>query len=393
MKEQIGNQQLMLSFDELDIQKDNISDSEDLVDVDASDVIVYSRDWTIGTIYNQIILGNIDLNPKFQRRNAWTDEKRSKLIESIVMGYPVPEIVLAENPQKKRSYIVIDGKQRLLTIAGFIDNNKYQYWDKNKLKKLDVKKELNGLGYCDVDDNIRRELDNSSLRCTVITGYNDIQVLYDIFYRLNSGSVSLSTQELRQSLIPGDFADYLLEITNSKQPIHDVMNIEGPDRRFRDIENLLRIMSFVKYPQMYNGNLKKFLDDSMRRITSNWATEKNNIKDIYKKINFAIDLLSKIFNDYTAIGRKYDGDEMLGRFNKVLFEVELFYFIHLDSSIENQKEQFIKGLKELCNNDTQFRDSIESSTKSMENYRVRYSRFQDLVNNSFNLHLSINPFQ
>ena len=393
MKEQIGNQQLMLGFDELDIQKDNISDSEDLVDVDASDVIVYSRDWTIGTIYNQIILENIDLNPKFQRRNAWTDEKRSKLIESIVMGYPVPEIVLAENPQKKRSYIVIDGKQRLLTIAGFIDNNKYQYWDKNKLKKLDVKKELNGLGYCDVDDNIRRELDNSSLRCTVITGYNDIQVLYDIFYRLNSGSVSLSTQELRQSLIPGDFADYLLEITNSKQPIHDVMNVEGPDRRFRDIENLLRIMSFVKYPQMYNGNLKKFLDDSMRRITSNWATEKNDINDIYKKINFAIDLLSKIFNDYTAIGRKYDGDEMLGRFNKVLFEVELFYFIHLDSSIENQKEQFIKGLKELCNNDAQFRDSIESSTKSMENYRVRYSRFQDLVNNSFNLHLSINPFQ
>lgn len=393
MKEQIGNQQLMLSFDELDIQKDNISDSEDLVDVDASDVIVYSRDWTIETIYNQIILGNIDLNPKFQRRNAWTDEKRSKLIESIVMGYPVPEIVLAENPKKKRSYIVIDGKQRLLTIAGFIDNNKYQYWDKNKLKKLDVKKELNGLGYCDVDDDIRRELDNSSLRCTVITGYNDIQVLYDIFYRLNSGSVSLSTQELRQSLIPGAFADYLLEITNSKQPIHDVMNVEGPDRRFRDIENLLRIMSFVKYPQMYNGNLKKFLDDSMRRITSNWATEKNDINDIYKKINFAIDLLSKIFNDCTAIGRKYDGDEMLGRFNKVLFEVELFYFIHLDSSIENQKEQFIKGLKELCNNDAQFRDSIESSTKSMENYRVRYSRFQDLVNNSFNLHLSINPFQ
>lgn len=389
-----NRQQLSLDFDELDVRNSNISDSEDLINVNVSDVIVYSRDWTIETIFNQINLGNIDLNPKFQRRNAWNDDKRSKLIESIVMGYPVPEIVLAENPQKKRSYIVIDGKQRLLTVAGFIDNNKYQYWDKDKLKKLNVKKDLNGLGYRDVDDNIKRELNNSSLRCTVITGFTDIQVLYDIFYRLNSGSVSLSTQELRQSLIPGDFADYLLEITNSKQLIHNVMNIEGPDRRFRDIENLLRIMSFVKYPQMYNGNLKNFLDDSMRRITSSWDSEKNNIISLYERINNAINLLSTVFDGYTSIGRKYDGDEMLGRFNKVLFEVELFYFINLDaSSIEGKKEQFILGLKELCNNDTQFRDSIESSTKSMENYKIRYSKFQNLVNNSFNLHLDINPFQ
>ena len=87
---------------------------------------MYARDWTIETIFNQINIGNIDLNPKFQRRNAWNDDKRSKLIESIIMGYPVPEIVLAENPNKKRSFIVIDGKQRLLTLAGFIDNEKYK---------------------------------------------------------------------------------------------------------------------------------------------------------------------------------------------------------------------------------------------------------------------------
>ena len=75
--EKNNNEQLSLSLDEYDIQTDNLSDSEDLIDIDPSDVIVYSRDWTIETIFNQISLGNIDLNPKFQRRNAWTDEKRS----------------------------------------------------------------------------------------------------------------------------------------------------------------------------------------------------------------------------------------------------------------------------------------------------------------------------
>ena len=390
--EKNNNEQLSLSLDEYDIQTDNLSDSEDLIDIDPSDVIVYSRDWTIETIFNQISLGNIDLNPKFQRRNAWTDEKRSKLVESIVMGYPVPEIVLAENPERKRSYIVIDGKQRLLTIAGYIDNEKYIYWERNKLKNLAVCNNLNGLSYKDLDDNIRREFDNSSLRCTVITGFNDLQVLYDIFYRLNSGSVSLSTQELRQSLIPGDFANYLLEVTNQKQPIHYVMNIDGPDRRFRDIENILRVLAFVKYPKMYNGNLKKFLDETMRMISNNWASESSKIIMLYSQINNAIELLASILGDHSSIGRKFEGEKMINRFNRVLFEVELFYFLHLDNSVTDRKEQFVANLKLLCNNDSEFRNSIESSTKSMDNYRIRYTKFQDLINSTFNTNLSINPF-
>ncbi len=85
---------------------------------------VFSRDCTVETIVSQIEKGNIDLNPKFQRRNAWNDLKRSKLIESLIIGIPVPEIVLAEDPKMKKSFIVIDGKQRLLTIAGYINPEK-----------------------------------------------------------------------------------------------------------------------------------------------------------------------------------------------------------------------------------------------------------------------------
>jgi len=67
-------------------------------------LVVYSRDWTVETILSQISQENIDLDPKFQRRNAWTDSKRSKLIESLILNVPVPEIVLAED-QKKRNHL------------------------------------------------------------------------------------------------------------------------------------------------------------------------------------------------------------------------------------------------------------------------------------------------
>lgn len=383
------NKQLMIEFD---VQCDNQSDSEDLTNINSSNIIVYARDWTIETIYSQISLGNIDLNPKFQRRNAWTDEKRSKLIESIIMGYPVPEIVLAENPEKKRSFIVIDGKQRLLTLAGFINNQKYSYWDKDKLSSLKVCNKLNGTSYDRLDDDTKREFENSSLRCTVITGFSDTQVLYDIFYRLNSGSVSLSTQELRQSLIRGEFADYLIDITNSLQPIHKVMNLDGPDKRLRDIETLLRVFSFGLYPNEYKGNLKRFLDDKMNAININWNEIELKIKQLYCKINLAIELLKEIFGDYTCIGRKFENGSFLSRFNKVIFEVELFYFMHLDRTILKDKDKFIENYKELCSNDSDFRDSIERSTKNLEYYKIRYSKFQELINNSFEKPLFINPF-
>lgn len=377
---------------ETEIIIDNQADSEDIQNVDVSDVVVYARDWTIETIFNQINLENIDLNPKFQRRNAWNDDKRSKLVESIIMGYPVPEIVLAENPSKKRSFIVIDGKQRLLTLAGFIDNDKYKYWDKPALKGLKVLKDLNKLKYVDLDSKSKREFDNSSLRCTVITNFKDIQILYDIFYRLNSGSESLSTQELRQALNKGEFADYLVEITNTLQPIHLVMNLSEPDKRFRDIENLLRLFAFVMYPKEYKGNLKRFLDEKMEEITKNWGNLHIAIKEQYEKINSAIELLRDMFDDYKFIGRKYDVDVFSNRFNKVLFEVEVFYFLHLDKRVLENKSRFIESFKKLCLDDTAFRTSIESSTKNFENYKIRYAKFQDLINRSLDLDLEINPF-
>ena len=101
-------------------------------------ITIGSRDWTVETVITQIQKGNIELNPKFQRRNAWDDIKRSRLIESLILGMPVPEIVLAEDPNRKGSFFVIDGKQRLTSIIGFVEseNSKFQYWNDAKLQGL-----------------------------------------------------------------------------------------------------------------------------------------------------------------------------------------------------------------------------------------------------------------
>lgn len=89
---------------------------EDLIELNPTlvgEAVVFATDWTADTIISQLRKRNISLDPSFQRRDAWTGQRKSKFIESIILGLPIPQLVLAENLDQKGTFIVIDGKQRL----------------------------------------------------------------------------------------------------------------------------------------------------------------------------------------------------------------------------------------------------------------------------------------
>lgn len=381
-----------------DLFQDDLFQDDDDIQLSSQDtnLIVYSRDWTIQTIIDQIEQGNIELNPGFQRRNAWNDNKRSKLIESILIGYPVPEIVLAEDKHRKKSFIVIDGKQRLLTIAGYVNNDKYKYWEaKTPLIKGDSR--FCGKSYSDISSNpeIRRIFENSSLRCTVISNYSSDDELYDIFYRLNAASTPLATQELRQALYRGEFSNYLIRMTDEDNPIRKVMKLSEADKRLRDVEILLRLISFIHSAKKYKGNLLKFLDSTMSDFNKEWSEKENSIEESTKQIYDAILLLKDIFGDFDKVGRKYKGGQIEQRFNRVLLEVEVFYFRHLigHELQSDANAHFIESFMNLCDSDSQFMSSLEGSTKNIENYRVRYSKFYEIFTESYPVVGQIdNPF-
>src|SRR5262249_19086778 len=95
---------------------------EDLAGVTAnslSKAVTWGRDGTAATIVEQLRRGTMSLDPAFQRRDAWTDERKSRFIESLMLGLPIPQLVLAEHNKTKGRFIVIDGKQRLLSLSKF----------------------------------------------------------------------------------------------------------------------------------------------------------------------------------------------------------------------------------------------------------------------------------
>ena len=130
---------------------DQQEDEEDLANRSISfDAVVTASDWTTQTILSQLEKGNINLSPDFQRRQAWRVGRKSQFIESIILGIPVPQIVLAENKNKKGSYLVIDGKQRLLTLLQFTAKGGSEF-QSFSLSGLLIRDDLNGKSYDDLE--------------------------------------------------------------------------------------------------------------------------------------------------------------------------------------------------------------------------------------------------
>lgn len=361
-------------------------------------LVVFSRDWTVETVVRQIERGNIELNPKFQRRNAWNDDKRSKLIESLLIGVPVPEIVMAEDKEKRGSFLVIDGKQRLLAVAGYLEP-KFNFWNAAKLRGLKTRAELNGksfteLGNKDGESQDQRELRNADIRCTIISNYADVGVLYDIFYRLNAGSVPLSSQELRQALNRGPFADFIIDATNHVIPLHFVLRLTAPDPRLRDAEILLRYISFSLFGKRYAGALSPFLDSSMAEINKGWVTEnlRASVERVLAEFN---DATTRLLNTFPTnrVGRRYTGENWEGNFNRALFEVEAYYFARIPQQVftDENKRRFMEEFQNVCANNVAFRESIGATTKTVDRYRTRFSVFQAVVNNTFGTELNNIP--
>lgn len=346
--------------------------------------VIWGTDWTTETINNQLLKGNIDLNPSFQRRDAWTDAEKSRLIESLMLGLPVPPIILAENKNKKNSYIVIDGKQRLLSIRRFFSSEEGAQFKPLKLKSLDILKELNG----DTIESARikspeyiTNLENQPIRTIVIKNWPDEPFLYTVFLRLNTGSKKLSPQELRQALKPGRFLDYLDEATANSKTVMKMLNNKSADTRMKDIELALRFFAFYYFFEEYTGNLKDFLDTTCEKLNDNWTEKEDEIKKLYQSLEDAINFSYKITKSESPFSR-YINHENSNRFNKSIYELFVYYFSikEIRNLALNNEDQFMKGFIQM-NDDDDFVKAISSTTKDIGNIAIRFEKFYNVLHN------------
>lgn len=347
---------------------------------------ITGADWTVETLLGQLRRGNIDLNPKFQRRDAWSLEKKSRFIESILLNLPIPQLVLAERPDKPNTFLVLDGKQRLLSLRQFgSDPSKFES-DKDfpvlRLRGLTVRTDLNGKSYASLQDDELLAADlaafeNHTIRTVVIRHWPDNDFLFRVFLRLNTGSVPLSPQELRQALIPGPFLDFADELaTREGSAIQVALALEKPDFRMRDTELVVRYFSFRNRMHEYHGNLKAFLDDSCAVFNEQWTRIEPEIVEQGDELESAVTATRAIFTPRYAFVR-YRGAQTDSRFNRAVFDVMTYYFS--EPSVREAALQSPEAVRdaffELSTTDSEFDQSISATTKSVRATAYRFVKW------------------
>jgi len=342
-------------FEEL-IPLDEQESEEDLSGtISFKNAVSQSADWTLETINGQLEKGNIELSPGFQRRSAWDDVRKSRLIESIIVGMPVPNIVIAESKERRGGFIVIDGKQRLIAINDY-------YSGQFALRGLDIRRDLNGCKYDELPPGDRDYLDNSTLRSTLIKNWSDENFLYAIFFRLNSGSLPLSPQELRKALVGGRLIDRIERYINESQSFHAVFG-DQPDRRMRDSELVLRFLAFDTFYLHYDGNLKRFLDQT----TAYYEAEDrgDELEDRLGRLDCALSATVSIFG--AAAFKKWTGDAYEKRMNRAVFDCVAHFFAEQEvAAIALQHAKaVVDAFCELCI-DPAFKQAIERTTKTKD---------------------------
>ena len=248
----------------------------------------YPADFTLQGLYDKWSNKDIDI-PSFQRRFVWTIVQSSKLIESFLLGLPVPGIFLYKDKQSQQ-LLVIDGQQRLKTIFGYFAGTFPD--SKNNFRLKDVDERWEGKSFSDLDEPDKRRFKDSVLRAIIVEQLNphDNTSISYIFQRLNTGSTVLKPQEIRNCLYHGKFSDLLNELNKKPQwrkiisPSPD--KIYPPDKRMRDIELILRFFTLTYRYKQYEAPMKDFLSKFMND---------------YKNDEIKIDEFRKTFEDTVSL--------------------------------------------------------------------------------------------
>jgi hypothetical protein len=367
--------QVQTSFEEIELQDDYAVQQEEeageLLAGKNYNAIVTATDWTVETLLLQLNKKNISLDPSFQRRDAWTAKRKSEFIESLFMGLPVPQVVLAESKDRKGAYIVLDGKQRLLTLRQFSAKQNDTEFSQLRLSGLVLRPELNNKAYEDIVGDVHLQDDlsffeNYTIRTVVLRNWPSEEYLYLVFLRLNSGSLSLSTQELRQVVSPGPFTRFANTFTSQSAVIMGLFNSKSqPDFRMRDVELTIRYFGLANILSKYAGNLKLFLDQTCADLNVQWVLEEQRLRSEGVELEKAIEATLEIFEGNAF--NKWNGTGFERRFNRAVFDTMIYYFREENVRLlaVQKKNEVVTEFKRLCTEDESFKGALESTTKSI----------------------------
>jgi len=343
-------------------------------------------EYDLETLVKKIRNGVIRLDPEYQRRHRWTDEVSSGLIESLILNIPIPLIYIsqdvdvdAEVSSEEARYSVIDGQQRLTAVSRFLEN-------KFALVGLDVLDDLNGSFYKDLPPFLIRRLEERTIRCLRIDSTLDRQVKYDIFERLNSGSVKLEAQELRNAVSRGAFNRMIKDLSKDEN-FQALLQIDPENRerspkvqKMLDVELVLRFfaLSDERYQSIKKG-FKQFLSDEMDRMN---ALNEMEFPPMREKFHHVMKVIRDSLGDKAFAKYRLEDDgtwKEMSSFNSAVYDAVAVSIGDTLASASNELPPgFVKEYRDLFK-DAEFFKAVEGSVNDKKKVVTRITRVKELL--------------
>jgi hypothetical protein len=329
----------------------------------------------------------IDLYPDFQRKDSiWDVEKQSRLIESILISFPLPAFYF--DGTKEDKWLVIDGLQRLSTLKNFIIDKTL------KLTGLEfLGKTLEGKYFNQLDRTLQRKIEETQVVAYITNPGTPEDVKYNIFKRINTGGLTLTPQEIRHALNQGIPAQFVKELADTKE-FKEATGNRISSERMMDREFVTRFLAFyLNDINDYKRDMDLFMNQALGKLKFKNEKEREKIKSDFKA---AMELSQIVFKNLAF--QKLDSDK--NKINRSLFEVWSVELAKL--TLENRKKLILKKdfvysqfkdlfreTKEIIeDNDLQerklFHKSISSATNQKERVLCRFKVVRDIIGRALN---------
>ena len=374
------------------------SDSEnDAYPIDQYDLVSAPNDFNTKTLVNYIDSGVVVI-PGFQRNYVWDIKRASRLIESIIVGLPIPQIFLYE--QGRNRDMVIDGQQRLMSVYYFV---KERFPRKEKLADLRLKYEgqstipsdilkndeyftdfrldlpenvpsrsnrFHRRIYSSLDDEHQAAFDLRTIRSIRVRQIKPAgdEAMYEIFNRLNSGGVNLTPQEIRRCMFDSKFYDMLYR-TNTDPKWRKLVGTRTPDIHMRDVEILLRGFAMLIKGDSYRPSMVKFLNSFSEHARGVDEQELNRLQSLLDSfLETCSDLSPDAFHSAQ------------GRFSPMIFE-SVFVATCQRAYAGNEEitGKIDVGSLNRLKDDRTFRNATQSQTSAPTNVKARLSRAFEIL--------------
>lgn len=336
------------------------------IDVDISTV-------NLGSLIDQLENDEIDLQPDFQRvTDVWDNVKKSRLIESILLGLPLPSFYFSENPVSQKLSI-IDGLQRICAIRDFVLEKENPL----KLEGLQFLKNFEGFTFSQLARPEVKRIKSLKITMNTLRKGTPLDVKYIIFQRVNTAGVPLTPQEMRHALNQGPAAIFIKELADMES-FKKATNYSVESKRMQDRDFVNRFIAFFIGYQDYMGDLDMFLNDKMGELNKMTSEQRDDIRVSFDK---AMKCCYEIFKKDT-FRKRYKQEDRRKPISKSVYDTLSVNIAWLSDEerklLLKNTEAFKAGMIRLFN-DKKFDFSITTGTGKKYNVEQRFTMVKSLI--------------